>query len=174
MTTQSTTQSLEEQTAQSGDHPTHKPCHPGRRALLLLLPCASSPSRTPPWLPCNLLPLHYLPLCSTATSIFPSDRDSQGKPPSVCPASPLWEDSRVLSSDHFPRPRILSQDTAVSGRRPPECKPSSYAVDHLSIGHLGGQEGQAYCCLLLPVEKGYSPSPPGKVTCSVAPPGQGL
>lgn len=119
MTTQSTTQSLEEQTAQSGDHPTHKPCHPGRRALLLLLPCASSPSRTPPWLPCNLLPLHYLPLCSSATSIFPSDRDSQGEPPSVCPASPLWEDSRVLSSAHFPRPRILSQDTAVSGRRPP-------------------------------------------------------
>lgn len=67
----------------------------------------------------------------------------------------------MLSSAHFPRPRIRSQDTVVSGRRPPSVN-RLQMQDHLSIGHLGGQEGQAYHCSLLPVEKGYSPSPPGK------------
>lgn len=68
--------------------------------------------------------------------------------------------SAVLCS--LPSPQNSFPGHCREWQEAPECKPSSYAVDHLSIGLLGGQEGQAYYCLLLPVEKGYSPSPPGK------------
>lgn len=85
------TQSLEKQTAQGGDHATGSPCHPGSRALLLLLPC--------------LLPIRDLSLAlflpstcppssssSSAASILPPNKDSQSKT-ALCPVSPLREDS---------------------------------------------------------------------------------
>lgn len=157
--TQSTTQSLEEQTAQSGEPPTRNPCLPGPSCSFCPVP-PPHPGPLPGSLAGFYLPTPPVALLSHLHLSFRQGQPGQTTFCLPCVSSLGRLLSAVLCS--LPSPQNSFPGHCHEWQEAPECKPSSYAGDHLSIGHLGGQQGQAHYCLLLPVEKGYSPSPPGK------------
>lgn len=91
------TQSLEKQTAQGGDHATGSPCHPGSRALLLLLPC--------------LLPIRDLSL-TRLLSFFLLPAHRPPRPPQLPPSF------LPIGTVRAKRPSALSP---LSGKTPERC-----------------------------------------------------